>query len=307
MRICIIGGTGHIGGMLVPLLRDAGHEISVVTRGKSSVPGGEVWKDVALLEGEYRRQDEEWHRFLREIHTDVMIDLLGVDFPAVYHELKDRAGHFVVCGSFWMYGPPQEVPTPEEMQNPCEFETYAIRYREILGIQNQADHDGVAFTAIMPSNICGPGKVPLEGRGGRDIEVHRAHRRGEPVLLPHGCNTLIAPCDVCDVASAFLMAVENRGNAAGEIYNIGPPYAITIGKFIETYATIYQTDIPVEYVGWERFFTEVLPEPGANYHFRAHMAPDTGKIREQLKFTPQYAPEESMQRAVEWMKAGALL
>ncbi len=307
MRICVIGGTGHIGGVLVPLLVDAGHAVSVITRGKTPVPGDEVWKDVALLEGEYRRRDEKWHRFIREIRADVLIDLLGIEAPGVYHELKSVTEHFIVCGSFWMYGQPKEVPTPEEMQNPCEFEAYATRYREILGLLNQAAHDGVAFTAIMPSNICGPGKIPLDCRGGRDIDTHRSHARGEPVQLPHGCNTLVAPCDVEDLARAFLLSVHQRETAAGELFNVGPPYALTMEKFIETYATIYRTEIPLAFVPWDEFLHQLLPDLSANYHFRAHMAPDIAKIRAKLGFMPQFTPEESMERAVNWMRDHALL
>jgi uncharacterized protein YbjT (DUF2867 family) len=34
-RVVVLGGTGHVGGYLVPRLVAAGHEVTVVTRGKS--------------------------------------------------------------------------------------------------------------------------------------------------------------------------------------------------------------------------------------------------------------------------------
>ena len=307
MKVCIIGGTGHIGSQLVPMLVDAGMDVSVVTRGQHNIPQNELWKNVVLLKADYRRQDVAWHRFLENLRVDVLVDLLGVDLPGTYHEAQKYIAHLVACGSFWMYGPPQIVPTPEETQNQCEFEEYSRRYYEIVGIRNQAIHDGLAFTAIMPTNICGPGKIPIDMKGGRNIGVHRAHAEGAEVVLPKGCNTLIAPCDVSDVAQGFFLAITQRERARGEIFNVGPPFALTMEKFIQTYETIYQCDLPREFMDWEPFLNEYLPEPGANYHFREHMSPDILKIREMLGYDPRYTPEESLHRAARWMRAQDLL
>ncbi|MBS1272153.1 MAG: hypothetical protein MAGBODY4_01292 [Candidatus Marinimicrobia bacterium] len=126
-------------------------------------------------------QNEEWHRFTEQLNVDVLVDLLGTDLPGTYHEAQNYAEHIIACGSFWMYGPPQIVPTPEETQNPCEFSDYSRRYQEILGIRGEAIHDGMSFTAIMPTNICGPGKIPIDLKGGRDEGVHQTHAAGKPL------------------------------------------------------------------------------------------------------------------------------
>jgi len=200
-----------------------------------------------------------------------------------------------------------DLPTPPVTQNPCEFESYAQRYREMLEIQKQATKDGRAFSAIMPPNICGPGKIPIDGKGGRSIDVHKSHMRGEPVTLPAGCNTLIGPCDAADIAKAFLLAVENRDTAAGEIFNVGSAYALTATELVGALANIYNIEIPIEFVSYEDFYTKVLPDLGDNYHFREHMLPDISKLRSKLGYEPDYTPEETLQRAVEWMQEEKLL
>jgi nucleoside-diphosphate-sugar epimerase len=182
-----------------------------------------------------------------------------------------------------------------------------MRYRHLLETKESACKDGLAFTAIMPPNICGPGKIPLEGRGGRDAEAHKAHMAGEPVKLPAGCNTLIAPCDAADVAQGFGLAVANRDAAAGEVFNVGPAFALTAPQFIATYGKIYGTDVPIEYVGWQEFLLSVAPQAGANYHFRHHMAPDISKIRSKLGYEPKFTPEQTMARAVDWMRRNRLI
>ena len=174
-------------------------------------------------------------------------------------------------------------------------------------LQRRCRKDGVAFTAILPPNICGPGKVPLELHGGRDPEVHRAHARGEPVTLFRGCNTLVGPCDPEDVAQGFRRALENPQAAAGEMFNVGSAYALTAGQLVELFGEIHGVTIPVRWVSLEEFCRDVMPDPGASNHFLYHMCPDTTKIRGKLAYRPRYTPEESMRRAGEWMRREGLV
>lgn len=302
MKICIIGGTGHIGKFLVPFLVEDGHEVTVVSAGRTAVPKDSPWQHVGFRKGNYIRGDMVWSGLIQEISAEVLIDILGKDLPGTYKAARSVCCHLIACGSIWMLGPPTVVATPEITQGPCQSEGYARRYKEILSTKDLARRDGIAFTAILPPNICGPGKVPLEGRGGRDIAVHKAHMRGEPVYLPEGCNTLIGPCDASDVAQGFRLAVSNRDAAADEIFNVGSAYALTAKRFIEVYGEIYKTSIPIESVTEDEFLTQILPDRGAHGHFLQHMAPDLSKIRAKLGYEPKYTPEASMERAVSWMR-----
>ncbi len=308
MKILVIGGTGHIGSFLVPMLAKEAWRVIVTSRGKKE-PGKEApWEKVERLVANYSRGDRNWRDTVAEVKAEVIIDILGTDVPTTYDAAKGTCKHYIACGSIWMFGPPRIVPTPEITQGPCEIsKPYAIRYQELLDTRKRARTDGVAFTAIMPPNICGPGKIPLEARGGRDIEVHRAHAAGEPVSLPIGCNTLIGPCDAVDVAQGFFLSVHNRDAAAGEIFNVGSGYSLTATQFIQTYAEIYKTDIPIEFVPPREFFEVIMPAQGANFHFREHMLPDISKIRAKLGYQPQFTPEETMERGVNWMRKHKLL
>ncbi len=307
MRICIIGGSGHIGGALVPMLAGDGYDVSVVASFRSPVPWDCSISNVTSVMGKYVRGSAAWAALIGETNADIYIDILGIDLPATYAAVRNHCGHFIACGSLWMYGPPKKVPTPEETQGPCEFGGYAGRYEEILNTREQASKDGIPFTAIMPTNICGPGKVPIDCRGGRVIANHKAHMRGETVYLPEKCETYIGPCDVTDIARCFALSVENVDSSAGQMFNAGAEYALTAPHFVETYADIYNTVIPVLEVPAEKFYAEILPERSANYHFREHMYPDISKAKAVLGYKPQYTPEEAMERAVQWMRDNNLL
>ncbi len=302
MKVCIIGGTGHIGTNLVRMFREEKWDVVTVSSGRRPIPEG-----ATSVIRPYARGSAEWQSTLREIGADVVVDLLGTDVPATYEAVIGNAQHLIACGSLWMFGDPVVVPTPESTQNPCEFDGYATRYSELEETLVRSKAGGMPFTAIMPPNICGPGKIPLDGLGARSADAHKAHSEGKPVSLPAPGSVLIGPCDAEDVARGFFLAALQPENAAGEIFNVGSAYALTANRFIEVYGDIYGSAIPIELVSWQTYSTDVSPEPGANYHFRANMCPDISKIRSALGFTPRYTPEQTMARAVEWMRSEGIV
>ncbi len=302
MKVLVIGGTGHIGGFLVPMLIEGGCDVTVLTTGRRPQPQDAAWERVSFIRADYSREDLSWTEAVAHSRAEAVIDIPGNNLPALYDAAKDHCRHLIACGSVWMFGPARVVPTPPEPQNPCESPGYALRYREITQVSKEAMRDGIAFTAVMPPNICGPGKVPLDNLGGRDVERHKAMMRGEPAVLPERCNTLVGPCDAFDVAAAFALAVERRDAAAGQVFNAGSAYALTAPQFIAAYSSIYGKQIPIHYVPESVFYTEVLPSPGANFHFRHHMCPDISKTRKLLGYEPRFTPEQTMERAVKWMR-----
>ena len=272
------------------MLAEKGHDILLATRGKHALPAGFDRPNIKQAQASYALENKEWIDFVSSTEAEVLIDIIGVDVLGTYSAALPACRHFIACGSLWMFGPPKVVPTPAITQSPCQFASYTKRYAELLQLQKKAEKDGVAFSAIMPPNICGPGKIPLDAHGGRDIEVHKAHAAGQPVKLSTGCNTLVGPCDACDIAQGFALAVENRDAAAGEFFNIGSAYALPAPQFVRAYADIYETEIPIEYVSYEDYVEKILPEIGANYHFLEHMLPDITKIQNALGYQPKFTP-----------------
>lgn len=307
MKVCIIGGTGRIGNALIPLVTTQGHQVLVVARGEKPLPQEPSPGQITFKEATYQRRDRTWYQFLEALEADVVIDLLGLDPPGVYQSLRGRIQHFIVTGPFRMYGEPRIVPTPEEMQGTSEFPELARRYQETVGVQHQARQDGVAFTAVVLPTVTGPGYVPPDLRGGADVAAHRVLRDGKTIRIPFGANALIAPCDVQDIARGILHILQNRNRAADEIFNIGPPYAITLETLIGLYATAYQVEFPIEYITWEDFLDHVVPRPDQHYFFRVHESPDIRKIQSRLQFEPHYTPEESVERSIRWMLEQQLL
>lgn len=304
MRVFVIGGTGHIGEHLVPILVEKGYDVVVGARRNG------LLDNPSFKGAEFIACDSTDVKCLEEIaqteHFDAIIEFPGT-VKNVWDVFKDRVSHIVACGSFWMYGKPKIVPTPEITQEKSFFDVYAIRYQQILEMIHDSKEHKAKFTAIMPPNICGPGKIPLDTSGGRSVEVHKANMRGETVYLPDGPEALITPCDAYDLAMLFALAIDKPDKSAGQIFNGGTKYALTSTQFVQTMADIYEADIPITYVPWEEYKTKYSTSAGAWWHFYAHMCPDITKAETLLGYTPKYTPEETLCRAVQWMKEQNIL
>ena len=304
MKILIIGGTGHVGSYLTQKLVVSGHEVYVGTRGNTKQRCDEFFKGAKFIACD--AWDLECLRSLKAYGFDAVVDFPGTAYN-VWQALEEDVSHIVACGSLWMFGYPHKVPTPEILQERCFYEGYAVRFDQIQEMLNASGRKKAVFTGIMPPNICGPGKIPVDQYGGRDLYRHREMAEGKTIYIPDGAECLIAPCDAEDVASLFALAVENREKAAGQLFNVGCAYALPTSGFIKAYAEIYGVEIPVERVSWERYTTEINPDKVSWWHFYAHMVPDITKARTLLGYEPKYTPEQTMRRAVEWMKKESLL
>ncbi len=303
MKILIIGGTGHVGSFLVPMLTAQGHEVYVATRGKTAPRVDATFDGAKFITCD--ASNEESLQALRDYRFDTVVDFPGHGYR-VWNVLRGSIGHLVACGSLWMFGNPRVTPTPEQYQGDCPFDIYAVRYRHFREMLAESGMDKTLFTGIMPPNIAGPGKIPLDTAGGRSIELHRDLMAGKPVVLPDGPEALICPCDAEDIAALFALAINHPTAAAGQLFNVGTD-SVTATELVRIYGEIYGTDIPIERVPWNTYITEFNPPLGNWWHFYAHMVPDISKAYRLLGFVPRYSAKEALTRAVDWMRAEGLL
>ena len=87
----------------------------------------------------------------------------------------------------------------------------------------------------------------------------------------------------------------------------GSPYALSVARFVEVYGEIFGVTVPIDWIPAPKFYGEYLPDVGANYHFSTHMAPDISKTRAKLGYAPEFTSEQSMARAIAWMREKKLI
>ena len=132
MRVVVIGGTGHIGTYLSPLLAEVGHEVVCVSRGtRRAYQPHEAWSRIATVALD-RVEEEARGAFGRRIAETRG---RGRHRPDVLHPgerrstgggAARRAGHFLHCGTIWVHGHCVEAPTTEDAPR-APFGEYGIR------------------------------------------------------------------------------------------------------------------------------------------------------------------------------------
>jgi nucleoside-diphosphate-sugar epimerase len=303
--VLVIGGYGHIGRFLVPRLVKAGWEVTVLTRGERPAPAAETWKNLKHrhISGDYQALCDQhgWSKLIAEVAPGAIVDILSRHTPDIVAACPAGVQQVIVTGSVWMYGPPRQVPTPERTQGAFPFEFYRTRYQHIQELL--VGDTGPAITAVMPSNIAGPGKIPIDPYGTRELAIHKAMASGLEIVLPYDGLILVQPSDAEDVAEVFALALEKLDESAGRMFNAASAYALTFADLVATYSRIYDVEIPVRSVEWQEFDLIVRPTPDQRYHHEAHMCADITAGRRVLGYEPKHTPESALQRAVEWMRS----
>jgi nucleoside-diphosphate-sugar epimerase len=308
-HVVVLGGTGHIGGYLVPRLVAAGHDVTVLTRGKATPyrPDG-AWSAVTTVVAD-RVEEERAGTFgarVRDLEPDVVIDLICFTLDSARHlvdALAGRVRHFLHCGTIWVHGPSVQVPTTEEAPR-RPFGDYGVRKAEIEAyLLDLAHREGFPVTVLHPGHISGPGWVPVNPAGNLDPDVYRRLAEGEEVALPNlGLETL-HHVHADDVAQSFTAAMANRSVALGESFHVVSPAALTLRGYAEAVAGWYGREAELAFLPWEQWRDTV--EPGAAAATWDHIAhsPNSSiaKAARLLDYRPRYSSLQAIREALEWL------
>ncbi len=123
MRVVVIGGSGHIGTYLIPILVAKGYEVVNITRGKAQpYVNNPAWRAVRHIPID-REAEERAGTFGQHVHNlkpDIVIDLICFrpdSARQIVEALRGEVQHFLHCGTIWVYGHSTQVPATEDQ--PC--------------------------------------------------------------------------------------------------------------------------------------------------------------------------------------------
>ena len=213
MKIVIIGGTGHVGTYLVPRLVMAGHEVIVVSRQKREPYFyHSAWKSVRQISID-RAEAEKQNNFGKQIsglNPDIVIDMICFEPESVESlaaELYGKIQHFLLCGTIWVHGHSEQVPT-DESQPRKPFGDYGINKAAIESwLMSYSHKTGFPATILHPGHIVGPGWIPLNPAGNFSPEVYKKLAAGEEIILPNLGLETVHHVHADDVAQAFEKAI----------------------------------------------------------------------------------------------------
>ena len=309
MRVVVIGGSGHIGTYLIPMLVERGHEVINITRGQSQPYIAQAaWKSVKQVVADREALDKAgtFGGFVRDLKPDVVIDLICFtesSAQVLVEALRDHIQHFLHCGTVGIYGHSTQVPATED-QPRRPWGEYGIQKAAIEAyLLDEARRNGFPATMLHAGHIVGPGYAPLNPAGHFNPQVFEQIARGEELTLANLGMETVHHVHAADVAQAFMKAIIYRSASVGESFHTVSPAALTLRGYAEAMYAWFGQEARLKFLGWETWKTTV-PEAEAQAtweHISRSPNASIAKARRLIDYQPRYTSLEAIYEAVQWL------
>jgi len=308
VRIVIIGGSGHVGTYLVPMLVEAGHQVVNVSRGRA-VPytPNAAWDAVETVVADRTAEDAAgtFGSRIAALGADVVVDMISFKLESTQqlaNALRGRAEHFLHCGTIWVYGHNPAVPATED--DPLNaIGEYGTRKAAIEAWLLGEGGDGLPATVFRPGHIVGPGWAPLNPAGHFNLDVFARMRRGEELALPNFGLETVHHVHAADVAQIAFGAIASREAAVGQAFNAVSAQALNLRGYAEAMFRWFGHEPRISYLPFEQWAAAQRPEDAAATleHISRSPAHSIDKARSLLGYRPRYSSLAAVEEAVTWL------
>jgi nucleoside-diphosphate-sugar epimerase len=309
MRIVVIGGSGHIGTFLIPRLVLAGHEVTVVSR-RQAKPyiDNPAWRFIRHVMIDRVESDKRKHfgDQILELDPEVVIDLICFNPESakdLAEKLNGKIQHFLHCGTIWVHGHSEQVPTVEtQFRNP--FGDYGVKKAAIESyLLSYSRQTGFPATILHPGHIAGPGWKPLNPAGNFNTEVFRILAAGEELILPGLGMETVHHVHADDVAQAFMNAINSRNNSIGESFHVVSAQALTLRGYATAMSKWFGMEPRLRFLPWEEWKKNVSEaDAAATWDHIAH-SPNCSieKAGRLIGYYPRYTSLQAVQESVKYL------
>ena len=312
MHVVVIGGTGHVGTYLVPRLVEAGHAVTVVTRGsRDPYTPHSAWKSVARIVLD-RAAEERAGTFgsrIRDLKPDAVIDMICFTLESAQHlveALRGHVQHFLHCSTCWVHGKTVTIPVTED-QPRAPIGDYGLRKAAIEAyLHREARLNGFPETCILPGHIIGPGWVPLNPAGNFNPLVYTRLARGEELLIPNQGLEIVHHVHADDVAQLFMKALTTWNAAVGESFHAVSPAAMTLRGYAEALAAWFGQPARLSFLPFEEWKQTVSAQDADSSWGHLEHSPNCYSIakgQRLLDYQPRYSSLQAVCESVSWLIA----
>ncbi|MCK5007442.1 MAG: NAD-dependent epimerase/dehydratase family protein [Spirochaetales bacterium] len=309
MKIVILGATGHVGSYMVPRLVELGHEVTAVSRGRREpYQPHAAWKQVRreTLDREALESDGSFAEKILALSPEIVIDMICFTRDSARHlveALKGVVQHYLACGTIWIHGHSEIVPTTEERPRK-PFGDYGIQKEAMESyLLEEARLHGFPATVLHPGHIVGQGWPPLNPAGNFNAHVFEILARGEELALPDLGLETVHHVHADDVAQGFVKAIQNWKAAVGESFHLVSPAAVTLRGYAEHVSAWFTRKPNLRFLPWEQWKESVSEEDAwFTWDHIAH-SPNCSieKARRLLGYEPRYSSLEAVYESVRWL------
>ena len=301
MKTIVFGGTGWLGHNVVLQLLDAGHDVTICSRGQKKLFLDEVAK-VKMIQAD--KKDEASVKEIFKTPYDVVIDTVPtLESIANIRKYAGNISQYIHCSSTGGYAPLPFVPCDETAQY-GGFEKnsgWAAKAAYDNEVMRLFHNEGFPATIIRPCYITGPGMLPLDNQGGRRKDYIADILAEKTLDVPDNGLSLLQPIHVKDLATSFRLAAETH-RSIGQIYNICLSHAVTLIRYHEINAAALGKKAHLNFMSVD----DMLKKYAGNIHetglrfLATHMCFTIEKAIRDLGYQPHCTPEEAIAETARW-------
>lgn len=242
MKILVIGGTSFFGKEIVELALDAGHEVTIFSRGNARP---DFWDRIDHITGD-RNDAVDFTNKLANKHYDAVIDNIAYNRDHVVNALAALQGNIsryiltsttaVYIGAGLFDQPLREddanydLPeNPQFANHPKPTSAGMVGYAtgKIAAEKALIEQQQVPYTIIRPHIVVGP-----EDSNGRLQFFCQRLSDGKPLILINGGVQSVQFVFSRDLARSYLLALGST-NAVNQVYTIADTRTYRLVKWVE--------------------------------------------------------------------------
>jgi nucleoside-diphosphate-sugar epimerase len=303
MEILFIGGTGNISTACAELLRERGHSVTLLTRGRTPEP-----TDFRCLHAD-RCNLTEMQAVLKGRPVEVAINFLGFDVPDLqvdYTIFKDRIKQYVFISSATVYAkPPRTLPITEDGPFGNPFWEYAAKKLACEGwIQEKSAGGGFPVTIVRPSHTYSKRWIPNPVSSSSYVFARRLEQ-GRPVYVHDNGGSPWTLTHASDFAVGLAGLIGNP-EAIGEAFHITGDQVHTWNEIYGEIAAALGVELPEIVKVPTDFICQVAPQfVGSLKGDKAHPGVfDNSKIKRVVPdFQTRMPLAKGLRESVEWLRA----
>lgn len=306
VRVVVIGGSGHVGSYLIPLLVERSYHVINVSRGNATpYHPHSAWDKVEQVKIDRKALEAEgkFGSRIADLTPDIVVDLITFELESakqLVEAIKGKVEHYLFCSTIWVYGHLTTVPATEDEPTNA-IDDYGRQKAEIEGyLMKLAKREGFPATSFRPGHIVGEGWSPINPQGNLNLEVFSTIARGDELALPNLGLEMLNHVHADDVARWVLCAIDNRAASIGECFNTVASQSLTMRGYAEAMYRYFGKEPRLSYAPLEEWREKVAEADvkATTSHVTHSPCSSIEKSRKRLGYNPRYTSLEAVQESV---------
>lgn len=309
MKALIIGGTGTTGPYIIEGLLKRGYQVTMLHRG--------VHEPELAPEVEHLHADPHWmeslNKALEGSSFDVVVSTYG-RLRYIAEAIKGHATRLISVGGQAVYRGWMRVTDPEALvhtgESPIPVKE-GDEFLELTGVDHFVDRMLESEQVVMRAHEDGYYNTthfrypivygPRHIAPGEWCIIRRILDGRKQLILPGDGQIMVSRGYGENVAHALLLAIDNPGAAAGQIYNIRDERLLPMRQWVELIAKSmnHEFEFVVVPLAIAQLGPRYIPVP---LLFGHHQIMDIAKIQQQLGYHDVVPAEQGLELTVKWLE-----